>query len=74
MFRRALHFYQEKAMRTLILADIHANLPALRAVLATGRVACFECVEYNPTLDRTGKDRQTLLELFRLVREELEKA
>ena len=46
----------------------------LRAVLATGRVVSFECVEYNPTLDRTGRDRQTLLRLFRLVREELEKA
>lgn len=45
----------------------------LRAVLATGRVVSFECVEYNPTLDRTGRDRQTLLRLFRLVREELEK-
>lgn len=46
----------------------------LRAVLATGRVVSFECVEYNPTLDKSGKDREKLLRLFRLVREGLERA
>lgn len=45
----------------------------LRTVLATGRVCGFECVEYNPRLDRTGRDLNTLLRLFRLVREQLTK-
>lgn len=44
MFRRALRFYQEKAMRLLILTDIHANLPALRAVLATPEAAACQRV------------------------------
>ena len=43
----------------------------IRAVLAEGNTACFECVEYNPTMDRDGKDLQTLLKIFRLVKEML---
>ena len=43
----------------------------VRTVLATGQTVSFECVEYNPTLDRDGKDLQTLLRMFRLVKEGL---
>ena len=52
----------------LTLEQVHA---ILRAVLATGRTRCFECVEYNPTLDADGRDLPTLLELFRLVADTL---
>ncbi len=48
----------------LTLAQVHT---IIQSVLGTGRTCCFECVEYNPTLDRDGKDLATLLELFRLV-------
>lgn len=33
----------------------------------------FECVEYNPTLDETGRDAKTLLDLFSLAAERLAK-
>ena len=39
----------------------------LQAVLRTGRTCSFECVEYNPSLDRDGRDLATLLDIFRLV-------
>ncbi|MGN1004096.1 MAG: arginase family protein, partial [Oscillospiraceae bacterium] len=52
----------------LSLADVKA---ILAAVLQTGSVCSFECVEYNPTLDADGRDLATLLELFRLMDREL---
>lgn len=52
----------------LSLADVNA---ILTAVLRTGFVCSFECVEYNPALDPGGQDLTTLLELFRLVNREL---
>ena len=39
----------------------------LETVLSAASTCCFECVEYNPTLDPDGRDRDTLLALFRLV-------
>lgn len=36
----------------------------MKQVLATGRVCSFECVEYNPTLDKGGRDGETLLALL----------
>ena len=39
----------------------------LESVLGTGRVRCFECVEYNPTLDCGGRDIRSLLDVFELV-------
>lgn len=52
----------------LTLAQVRA---ILGAVLGTGQVCSFECVEYNPSLDRAGKDLAALLDLFRLVRDTL---
>ena len=52
----------------LSLADVKA---VLAAVLRTGWVCSFECVEYNPALDAGGQDLATLLELFRLMNREL---
>ena len=52
----------------LSLGQVHA---IVQAVLATGQVCCFECVEYNPTLDATGQDLAHLLEVFSLVRKTL---
>ena len=52
----------------LTLAQVRA---ILEAVLGTGQVCSFECVEYNPSLDREGKDLAALLDLFRLVRDTL---
>lgn len=43
----------------------------IHAVLATGQTGSFECVEYNPTMDGSGKDLCTLLDVFRLVAGEL---
>ena len=43
----------------------------IRAVLSTGLTCSVECVEYNPTLDRDGRDLQTLLKMFRLVKKGL---
>lgn len=43
----------------------------IRAVQAGGETVCFECVEYNPTMDRDGKDLATLLDMFRAVYEML---
>ncbi len=34
----------------------------------TGRMHSFDCVEYNPALDLTGKDREKLFRLFRSLR------
>ncbi len=45
----------------------------LQAVLRTGRTCSFECVEYNPSLDRDGRDLATLLDIFRLVSDTLAK-
>lgn len=45
----------------LTWADIHL---AVERLLGTGQVCSFECVEYNPTLDRTGKGQADLLDLF----------
>ena len=45
----------------------------LQAVLRTGRTCSFECVEYNPSLDRDGRDLATLLEMFQLVGDTLAK-
>ena len=39
----------------------------LRAVLDTGLTCSFECVEYNPALDQEGRDRDTLMGVFRTV-------
>lgn len=52
----------------LTLEDVRT---ILKAVAASGQVCCFECVEYNPSWDNTGRDLNTLLELFRLVKEAL---
>ena len=52
----------------LTLGDVRA---ILEAVLHTGQVCSFECVEYNPTLDGDGRDLATLLELFRMMDESL---
>ena len=38
----------------------------IERILKTGDVASFECVEYNPLLDKDGKDREKLFQLFRL--------
>lgn len=43
----------------------------LETVLRTGQVCAFECVEYNPTLDGTGRDLAALLDLFRMLHENL---
>ena len=43
----------------------------IRTVQAGGETVCFECVEYNPTMDRDGKDLATLLDMFRAVYEML---
>ena len=39
----------------------------LGAVLGTGLTCSFECVEYNPTMDRSKKDLNTLMDIFRMV-------
>lgn len=39
----------------------------LSAVLDTGLTCSFECVEYNPAMDRWKKDLSTLMEIFRTV-------
>ena len=52
----------------LTLGDVRA---ILGAALRTGQVCAFECVEYNPALDRDGRDLAALLDLFRLVDTEL---
>lgn len=38
----------------------------VRRAWQSGDVASFECVEYNPTLDITGRDREKLLKLMAL--------
>lgn len=43
----------------------------LSAVLDTGRTCSFECVEYNPTMDRSKKDLNTLMGILRMVSEKL---
>lgn len=43
----------------------------LSAVLDTGRTCSFECVEYNPTMDRSKKDLNTLMGILRMVSERL---
>ena len=43
----------------------------IRAVQAGGETVCFECVEYNPAMDRDRKDLATLLDMFRAVYEML---
>ena len=43
----------------------------LGAVLETGWTCALECVEYNPTMDPEGKDRDTLMGLLRLAAERL---
>lgn len=43
----------------------------LSAVLDTGRTCSFECVEYNPILDRSGRDLGALMELLRGVADKL---
>lgn len=40
---------------------------ALAAVLNTGLTCSFECVEYNPALDQSGRDGEALLRIFRLL-------
>lgn len=37
---------------------------AIAAVFATGKVVSFDCVEYNPLLDKEGKDKEKLFSLF----------
>ena len=39
----------------------------LGAVLDTGLTCSFECVEYNPALDRSGKDLDTLMGILRMA-------
>ncbi len=39
----------------------------LGAVLDTGLTCSFECVEYNPVMDPTGRDLDTLMGIFKLV-------
>lgn len=43
----------------------------LSAVLDTGRTCSFECVEYNPAMDRSKKDLDTLMGILQLVSERL---
>ena len=43
----------------------------LNAVLDTGLVHSFECVEYNPTMDPDGKDLRSLMGILRTVSEKL---
>lgn len=43
----------------------------LSAVLDTGRTCSFECVEYNPAMDRSKKDLNTLMGILELVSEKL---
>lgn len=43
----------------------------LSAVLGTGRTCAFECVEYDPTMDRSKKDLNTLMGILRMVSERL---
>ncbi len=38
----------------------------IRDIYQTGDVASFECVEYNPTLDPDGIDREKVLDIFRI--------
>ena len=40
----------------------------IERILQAGRVASFECVEYNPLLDTDGSDREKLFRLFRLFK------
>ena len=53
----------------LTLDQVHA---ILRSVLGTGLACSFECVEYNPSLDRDGRDLAALLEVFQLVKRTLD--
>ena len=39
----------------------------LGAVLDTGLVRSFECVEYNPTMDPGGQDLRSLMGVLRTV-------
>ncbi len=41
----------------------------LRRAWQSGDVASFECVEYNPSLDHDGTDREKLMKIFRLFTE-----
>ena len=50
----------------LTLPEVEA---ALRLALDSGLVCSFECVEYNPSLDPEGTDREKLLRILRLVEE-----
>ena len=43
----------------------------ISAVLDTGRTCSFECVEYNPVMDRSKKDLNTLMGILQLVSEKL---
>ena len=43
----------------------------LTAVLDTGLTCSFECVEYNPAMDPTGKDLRTLMDILRLTADKL---
>ena len=38
----------------------------LRRFISSGTLSAFDCVEYNPSLDRDGGDLAKLLEIFRL--------
>ena len=49
----------------LTLAEVER---ILRRVFATGQAVSFECVEYNPAMDADGRDLQSLLKLFRVVK------
>lgn len=39
-------------------------LQILEPLLCSGQTVSFECVEYNPTLDKDGKDKALLCDLF----------
>ena len=43
----------------------------LGAVLDTGRTCSFECVEYNPDRDPSGKDLETLMGILRMAADKL---
>jgi arginase family enzyme len=43
----------------------------LGAVLDTGLVCSFECVEYDPTRDPEGRDLDTLMGILRTVADRL---
>ena len=43
----------------------------LHGIFSTSHVKCIDFVEYNPTLDKDNKTRETCIQLINLMSEEL---